>query len=139
MVVHAQDSPSRELLESYSYRPPLFSSMTYDVPGPATSPTAATAVPLLAPEMPAHRLSDYEMASLEDAIARERPHRSRALFIWDMIGDKQLQVLGTPNAQPLAVPWNPMMASSDAGVSTDRADSLSAKLELRVPLLQLLW
>jgi hypothetical protein len=127
------DSPTQELLESYTYIPqPLV------VPPTAPSPplTSLTMVPSIPPNLQPRQRTAHDLRDLSAAIAREKKHGAPALVILDLSWDTQLEVLAKPNVQKLNVPWMPIMAMEETPFTPSNA---TRDLEARLPALELLW
>jgi hypothetical protein len=127
----ANDLPSRELLNSYTYQP-LPSIILPDAPNPAVFE------PTVAPDFKATEPTDYHWRDLEEAMARNQPE-AHVLFAWDWRANSQWQLLGRPDLGEINIPWSPMTTPNDSTIPTASTNNATARLQARFPLVSLVW
>jgi hypothetical protein len=131
------DSPSRELLDSYPYQPALLALPSTVI---ATDANPAVFEPTVAPNFAATKPPRYDWRDLDEAFAREKDlPATHALYVWDWRQDSQWQILSRPDVQQLNIPWSPMTTPTDATLSPASMTGATAKLQVRVPLVTLVW
>jgi hypothetical protein len=131
------DSPSRELLESYSYQPELLALPSTVI---ATDANPAVFEPTVAPDFANAKPHRYDWRDLDEAFAYEKTlPAAHALYTWNWRNESQWQVLSRPDVQQVNIPWSPMTTPNDATLSPASIDSATSKLQVRFPLVTLVW
>ncbi len=127
------DSPSREMLELYSYQPPLFTNASI---APVTGWPSPAPAPLtdanLHPKKPVY----YDFRHLEEEISQEKVRRRGALFSWTLFHQQELEVFAKPKIQEINIPWSPMIAVDEVPASPTNA---TRRLKVGIPLVRLSW
>ena len=130
------DSPSRELLKSYTYQPAELALPAADFSAAANP---AVFEPTVAPDFEMKKPTQYDWRALKEAMADSKDGQSHALFAWDWRWNAQWHALERPDIETLNVAWSPLTPQMEATLSPASIDSASEKVQVRFPLISLAW